>query len=518
MRRQPLPVDEYKQINVSPVWTREENPSLESSALLKWTVTFLPKQHSVYRRLSLNYSQTDTSYLLDIRVDLNSQEQHAQLVSLFDEDCVSSSFPWIYISNRSRNPRVYKTIFETINGFAPTGLSEDQFFNALYDLSEVVTSAIRRVPWGTPTTTFYPRVQQITRETKLEMGRRDRFKEEELQIKELAYIFIQGNRSSKSLFYNLTEEMCVDIIVNSATLTLLNGERALAVANKYFYTMLKRKDILESRKLSLQTGVLQAPPPSGLSTQRTEILLPNDNPEEQKIIVEEENFSTDPQMLELVPIETEKTCEQKLVNTERKKEDQRSGIPLSPDKNEGSISDEEKVFLKYNAAQLDPRALLQKLEQAIEKFDQNKTSPMYKAADFVQKEAKNLSHKLPESDLKKWKMSVVLALNVLETPKDSPEYPDAVRLLKANADHRAIGKSDGWKRFKAALAMLAGTAIIGLSIAGIPFTGGASLAGFYVAGSLLTVGGAAFFYHNRQKSLAKETATLAREANRQLTV
>ncbi len=73
MRRQPLPVDEYKQINVSPVWTREENPSLENSALLKWTITFLSKQHSVYRRLSLNYYQTDTSYLLDIRDDLNSQ-------------------------------------------------------------------------------------------------------------------------------------------------------------------------------------------------------------------------------------------------------------------------------------------------------------------------------------------------------------------------------------------------------------------------------------------------------------
>lgn len=222
--------------------------------------------------------------------------------------------------------------------------------------------------------------------------------------------------------------------------------------------------------------------------------------------------------------------------------------PAHPwDLREGYSFEEEKVFRKYNADQLGPSALLQRLEQAMAKHD--KTSPMYKAAQLVRDEAENLSYVMPEGNLKKWKMSVVLALDVLETPKThdversvspnfehggtggavdttkvqlraevNPEYLKAVRLLKSNVDHRAIGKSDGWKKLKGALAMLAGAAIIGLSIAGTPFTGGASLTGFYVAGSLLSVGGAAFFYHNRQKSLAKESANLAKVANRQLTV
>ncbi|HEX2548771.1 MAG TPA: hypothetical protein VHM20_03015 [Gammaproteobacteria bacterium] len=60
--------------------------------------------------------------------------------------------------------------------------------------------------------------------------------------------------------------------------------------------------------------------------------------------------------------------------------------------------------------------------------------------------------------------------------------------------------------------MLASAAIIGLAIAGIPFTGGASLIAMHSAGGLLALGGATLFGYNRQKGLSKELANLSHVA------
>lgn len=191
-------------------------------------------------------------------------------------------------------------------------------------------------------------------------------------------------------------------------------------------------------------------------------------------------------------------------------------VPAHPyDLRDGYTYAEEKIFRTYNADQLDCDTLLRQLDQEIKNSDD--TNSMHQAAINVYQKAESLAYVMPESDKKKWKMSVVLAINVLSTAKmkEHPEkHQKAIRLLMANANDRAIGKANGWKQFKGALTMLAGAAIITLSIAGIPFTGGASLIGFYVAGGLLSTAGAAFFYRNRQKSLSKESSILAREARR----
>jgi len=192
--------------------------------------------------------------------------------------------------------------------------------------------------------------------------------------------------------------------------------------------------------------------------------------------------------------------------------DLRQWTPAHPyDLREGYTLEEEKIFREYSAEGITVDLLLGMLYQAIQRVDES--SPIYSAAWALYKEGYKLSRLMPENNIKKLKMSVVLAINLLDTPNDSLDYPEAIRLLKENAEHRAIGTADRGKQFKGALLALAGAAIIALSLAGIPFTGGASTV--LAFGGISAIGGASFFYHHRQKSLSKESAVLAKEAGRQ---
>ena len=182
--------------------------------------------------------------------------------------------------------------------------------------------------------------------------------------------------------------------------------------------------------------------------------------------------------------------------------------------------EQEKVFRRYKADILDAPSLLQQLSETLQK--QNNNSALYKAALAVQKEAERLSHFLPEDNLKKWKMSVVLALNVLETPKTqaeseqtNPDYLKAVSLLESHAKHSALGKADNWKKLQGALAMLASVALITLCVALAPLSAGATAA-LGLTASLFMVTGLSLFTRHRQKSQAQESATLVKEARGQL--
>ena len=93
-----------------------------------------------------------------------------------------------------------------------------------------------------------------------------------------------------------------------------------------------------------------------------------------------------------------------------------------------------------------------------------------------------------------------------------PQNQAAIQALKDHASEEAIGKSSTWEKFFGALTLLAGACIIALSVAGIPFTGGASATGMYLGGSLLCAGGAALFYHGREKYLASALVDLAEAA------
>ena len=211
--------------------------------------------------------------------------------------------------------------------------------------------------------------------------------------------------------------------------------------------------------------------------------------------------------------------------------------PANPwDLSESYSLEQEKVFRAYKGDDTFPHTLLVNLKTAISKLDES--SPLVKHALALHAEAEKLLTKLPECDLRKWKMSVILALHVLNTPKTckveentasavlsgdvpaasvsveqtNPEYLNAINLLKRHAEQSSIGKAHNWKKFTGALLTLAGAALLGLGIASVLPLG----IGVAVVSSLLIAGGASFFYLNRQKSLAKDSDRLTKEASRQL--
>ena len=177
------------------------------------------------------------------------------------------------------------------------------------------------------------------------------------------------------------------------------------------------------------------------------------------------------------------------------------------------------VFRQYQAGQLTPGELLQRLDQEIAKHPSDST--IYQAAEYFRNTAENLSKDLSGQDLRHWKMSVVLVLNFLQTCKEDTlntigplqeeqlrAYVTARDLLSTYAKTpRMTGQSDAWKKFTAALVILAGIALAGLSIAGVPFTAGTSLViGCYAASCALTlVGSLSLFHLNRRRSLAEES-------------
>lgn len=113
-----------------------------------------------------------------------------------------------------------------------------------------------------------------------------------------------------------------------------------------------------------------------------------------------------------------------------------------------------------------------------------------------------------DTDNKNWRLSVQLATRVIKNPQDEC----AVSMLALNARLYAPGKSSPWKQFVDALAMLAGAAILGLSLAGIPLLLGITMTSQLMTGSLLTTVGATFFYRDRQKTLSKAASMLAVQA------
>ncbi len=125
------------------------------------------------------------------------------------------------------------------------------------------------------------------------------------------------------------------------------------------------------------------------------------------------------------------------------------------------------------------------------------SDPIHEAGQKILDEARNLQSILTplsvkdEEDLKE---SLKLATAVIDDPKNEK----AILELKIHALNVAKGKPDKWKQLRGALMILAGVAIMSLSVAGIPFSGGTSLGSMYLASTLITAGGGYTFFQGRQ--------------------
>lgn len=130
-------------------------------------------------------------------------------------------------------------------------------------------------------------------------------------------------------------------------------------------------------------------------------------------------------------------------------------------------------------------------------------------ADKVYQEAKIIldSKNISTSEKQLISKALVNATYFIQNPLD----PKAIQKLQEDAA-AVKGVPKRCKKLLGALALLAGAAIIGLSIAGIPFTGGASLIAAYTVGSILTLSGLALFADGRAKSLSKNLSALAEVA------
>ena len=117
---------------------------------------------------------------------------------------------------------------------------------------------------------------------------------------------------------------------------------------------------------------------------------------------------------------------------------------------------------------------------------------------------------LSDEDQKDLEEFLVSAADVIDSPTDKK----AILKLKTHAINIGKGKPDEWKQLARALMVLVGIAIMGLSAAGIPFSGGTSLAaGMCLAGALMTIGGGYTFFQGRQPKGMVEKGSDLSEVN-----
>ncbi len=124
-----------------------------------------------------------------------------------------------------------------------------------------------------------------------------------------------------------------------------------------------------------------------------------------------------------------------------------------------------------------------------------------------------LSPRLSKADISNLQTSVTLATHVLKTATNTTAHQHSIRLLEKNVGSYPVRKSSAWQEFVSVLAMLVGAALFGLSVAGIPFTGGASVGLGCVGVGLFLGGSVGLFYHNRSKSLRASEALYADPSN-----
>lgn len=90
----------------------------------------------------------------------------------------------------------------------------------------------------------------------------------------------------------------------------------------------------------------------------------------------------------------------------------------------------------------------------------------------------------------------------------APESKEKVDALQKNVNISAPGHSVLWKKFAGAVIMFLGVAIIGLSIAGLPFTAGLSGSGI-AGGALVIAAGGYVFRSGMQQGIAKQVDHMA---------
>lgn len=180
------------------------------------------------------------------------------------------------------------------------------------------------------------------------------------------------------------------------------------------------------------------------------------------------------------------------------------------DLREGYSLEEENIFKKYEAEGYSCDDLLEYLKRSLNIHDASRK--IFQAGLALWTEAYRLlsSGKITAIDVKKFKMSIVLSINVLDNINDI----NAINLLHKNASERAFGKADKYYQFKAALAMFSGVAIFGFTLITTPDTKDKFIGGTIMS-SLLISAGAIFFFKNRQQHLAKTISSFAKEISHQ---
>lgn len=173
--------------------------------------------------------------------------------------------------------------------------------------------------------------------------------------------------------------------------------------------------------------------------------------------------------------------------------------------------EEEALYKAAEAETISCHVMLAMLRTAIDGYDQ--TSLLYEAGFAVADAGlKVLDENLAPSEIKRWKISILLATKVLENPED----PNLVKMMLDNAAHRAIGRTNHQERLRAGLLILAGAVLAVVCAIAIPFTAGvsafAALIGICAVSAGLSVFGVGLFAHYSQKTLSATTNALAGEA------
>jgi hypothetical protein len=119
----------------------------------------------------------------------------------------------------------------------------------------------------------------------------------------------------------------------------------------------------------------------------------------------------------------------------------------------------------------------------------------------------NNPDKLEKKDEKRFKVSIVLAINLLRKSKGSlEEFQTAINLLKENAEQRAIGKAGtSWLKLKTSLLALVTAGVFLILCCVKP-------AAAFITGGILTACTATFYNRNKPKSLSKDLSQFAERA------
>lgn len=163
----------------------------------------------------------------------------------------------------------------------------------------------------------------------------------------------------------------------------------------------------------------------------------------------------------------------------------------------------------HSFTDMDCHELIKTLEQAIERSDSRQALSLsgYAVVDAAKELLKDIR---PESahEIAVLKDCLNTTITAIRNPNEAN-----VQALQTKAKTAAPGKSSFWKQFLGVLSVVAGAILIGLGIAGVPFTGGFSAIGI-VPGIALFGAGIAGIKKGEQHGISRAMSNLGRDSAR----